>query len=60
MVGRKRTRRFRELRETFQSTGIGGQSEDFVEAAMIVFSEPGVALYSYQIDVIVASPNSVL
>jgi hypothetical protein len=40
---------YSKLTQTAISTGIGGQSSDFVAPAMIAFSAPGTPLFLYQV-----------
>ena len=40
-----------------EAWGIGGLSHNFLEEAILVFSEPGVALYLYTMDLDIAVPS---
>ena len=45
------------LSDTSESVGIGGISQNFVEPALVVFSEPRRMLYIYTIVVAIAPPS---
>ena len=45
------------LTEGEKCYGIGGESEQFVEPAMLVFTDPGVCLHVYFLDLSIAAPN---
>lgn len=46
-----------QLRETTESIGVGGISEDFVEPVFIAFAEPRINLYVYAVEILVAVPS---
>jgi hypothetical protein len=48
---------YANLTRPFVSTGIGGMSADYLEPAILAFSETRTAIHLYQIDVIVSSPS---
>lgn len=49
---------FGKLKRATVSQGIGGQSVGFKETAILVFADPGVAQYAYEIDLILKPPNA--
>lgn len=46
-----------DLSNTVDTTGIGGISTDFVEPSLIVFTDPGVSLHMYSIDLYISTPS---
>jgi len=48
---------YAKLTTRFLSTGIGGVSADYLEPAILAFSETHTAIHLYQIEVIVSSPS---
>jgi hypothetical protein len=45
------------LSETTKSTGMGGESEDFVEQAQLVFRDDSDVLYVYDVALVIARPR---
>jgi hypothetical protein len=48
---------YSRLSKRVESTGIGGLSNDFVVPAALLFSDPGVKVYGYNIELRIASPK---
>ena len=46
-----------KLSDTSESVGVGGIAQNFVEPALVVFSEPGRMLYVYTVVVAIAPPS---
>jgi hypothetical protein len=48
---------YSRLSKRVESTGIGGLSNDFVVPAALLFSDPGVKIYGYSVDLRIAEPK---
>ena len=48
---------FQLLANTVESRGIGGLSKQFVEDAIVVFTEPAVCLHAYFLSMRIATPS---
>ena len=48
---------FDSLQGVVQSVGIGGASRDYEEGGALLFSDPGVALHFYALDLIITAPS---
>ncbi len=48
---------YSKLEKPYVSVGIGGKSVGLSNEAILIFSDPGIAIYTYQVDLII-KPNA--